>query len=143
MEFLTKEFIYQKSSQEITSLLYEACINNLEEAISNINQKNYMDVNRQLQKVNDLLERLGVGINYEAGIIADQLDALYNYMANRVIEANMKKDAAMLEEVLRICEALASAWNTAMKNNVNQNQSALKKTNAYEQQIRILDRNPY
>ena len=56
-----------------------------------------MEANTKLQKVNDLLERLGAGLNYEAGIIADQLDTLYNYMANQVIEGNLKKDTAILQ----------------------------------------------
>ncbi len=50
---------------------------------------------------------LGAGLNYEAGIISDQLDALYNYMAERVIEGNKKKDIAMIQEVLSIAERLA------------------------------------
>ena len=50
-----------------------------------------MDANKKLQKTNDILHRLGAGLNYEAGIIADQLDTLYNYMADRVIEGNNKE----------------------------------------------------
>ena len=71
---------------------------------------------KKLQKTNDILYRLGAGLNYEAGIIADQLDALYNYMADRVIEGNMKKDITIIQEVLSISERLAGAWNEAMKN---------------------------
>ena len=74
-----------------------------------------------MQKTNDLLYRLGAGLNYEAGIIADQLDALYNYMAERVIEGNRKKDIAIIQEVLSISERLASAWNEAMKNKPSTN----------------------
>ena len=52
--------------------------------IEDINGKNLIDANKKLQKANDILYRLGAGLNYEAGIIADQLDALYNYMAERI-----------------------------------------------------------
>ena len=83
MEFLTDELIYQKNSQEITSLLYEALIDLLNNSIEDIKDKNLIDANKKLQKANDILYRLGAGLNYEAGIIADQLDALYNYMAER------------------------------------------------------------
>ncbi|WP_157049849.1 flagellar export chaperone FliS [Thalassobacillus sp. C254] len=90
MSGLTEEFIHRKSSQEITSLLYEAAIHNINEAIAAIQMKDYMEANRNLQKTNDILYRLGAGLNYEAGIISDQLDALYNYLAEQVIEANLK-----------------------------------------------------
>lgn len=39
MEFLTKEFIYSKSSQEITSLLYEALMDRVREAIDAIEKR--------------------------------------------------------------------------------------------------------
>ncbi|KHF29013.1 Flagellar protein FliS [Anoxybacillus sp. BCO1] len=68
-----------------------------------------------MQKANDILQRLGVGLNYDAGIIAHQLDALYNYMAERLIDANMKKDVAMMQEVLTIAKDIATAWNEALK----------------------------
>lgn len=141
MEFLTEEFIYQKSSQEITSLLYEVMIDQLNGSIEDIKRKNYIDANKKLQKSNDILYRLGAGLNYEAGIIADQLDALYNYQAERLIEANRKKDISIIQEVLAVTEKISSAWNEAIKNKPNQKQLHLRqKANAYEQNVMILDR---
>ncbi|HVH95825.1 MAG TPA: flagellar protein FliS [Bacillus sp. (in: firmicutes)] len=139
--FLTEEFIYQKSSQELTSLLYEVLIDNLNSSMEDIKEKRYIEANKKLQKTNDILHRLGAGLNYEAGIIADQLDTLYNYMADRVIEGNRKKDIAIIQEVLSISERLASAWNEAMKNKPSQKPSHIrKKANAYEQNVMVLER---
>lgn len=141
MDFLTEEFIYQKNSQEITALLYEVMIDQLHGSMEDIEGKNYIDANKKLQKVNDILHRLGAGLNYEAGIIADQLDALYNYMAEQVIEGNKKKDVAIVQEVLTIAERLASAWNEAMKNKPDQKQVQIRrKATAYEQNIMVLER---
>ena len=138
---MTEELVYQKSSQEITSLLYETLMNQLRDAIEDIKGKNLIDANKKLQKANDILYRLGAGLNYEAGIIADQLDALYNYMAERTIEANRKKDPAMIQEVLSIAEKLAEAWSTAMKNKPSTAQNHLRrKANAYEQNVMVLER---
>jgi flagellar secretion chaperone FliS len=143
VEFLTKELIYQKSSQEITSLIYEAIIDTTKAAIDDINEKKYIDANQKLKKVNDLLERLGVGLNYEAGIMADQLDALYNYMADLVIKANVNKDATGLEEVVAILEDLYEAWRAALKNKTisTNKQQLLKKTNAYEKNVMVYENN--
>nr|WP_285865659.1 flagellar export chaperone FliS [Lederbergia lenta] len=127
--------------QKITALLYEVCINHLQDAIQDIEQNQPLEANVKLQKVNDILERLGAGINYEAGIVADQLDTLYNYMANQVILGNLKKDKLILEEVLNICEQLASAWNEAMNTGETQSQRLhQQRTNAYEQNVMVLDR---
>jgi flagellar secretion chaperone FliS len=143
VEFLTKELIYQKSSQEITSLLYEAIIDTTNEAIEDIKAKNYIDVNQKLKKVNDLLERLGVGLNYEAGIMADQLDALYNYMAELVIKSNINKDIEGLKEVIAITEELYGAWRSALKTKItpSNRQQLLKKTNAYEKNVMVYENN--
>ena len=60
-DFLTEEMIYKKTSQEITSLLYEACLMSLEEAIESINKKDFVLANHKIQKANNILQRLGVG----------------------------------------------------------------------------------
>lgn len=142
MDFLTKELIYQMTPQKITALLYEVCIDHLQTAIQSIEANEPIEANEKLQKVNDILERLGVGLNYEAGVIADQLDTLYNYMANQVIIGNLKKDKDILQEVLTICEQLASAWNEAMNmGNMESQRLHHKKTSAYEQNVAVLSRN--
>lgn len=128
--------IYQKSPQELTALLYEKCLMDLEEAIELINSKDYVLANKKLQNANDILQRLGVGLNYEAGIIADQLDVLYNYMADEIVEVNKSKDVVRLEKVINILQSIAASWNEAMKNKPNvKNQSLRQKANAYEQNV--------
>ncbi|MBW8349441.1 flagellar export chaperone FliS [Bacillus sp. IITD106] len=141
MDFLTKELIYQKTPQQLTAFLYEACIGHLKEAIECIETQNYPEANTKLQKVNDIIERLGVGLNYEAGTIANQLDTLYNYMANQVIMGNLKKDIPILQEVLSILEQLASSWNEAMHmENTDGQRELYRKTSAYEKNVMVTSR---
>ncbi|ADC50914.1 flagellar protein FliS [Alkalihalophilus pseudofirmus OF4] len=131
--FLTNEALHQKSSQELTALLYEACLINLEDSLGLIDQKEYVEANAKLQKASDIIHRLGAGINYEAGIIADQLEQVYNYAADKIVEANIKKDKAMIEEVIQIIESIMSSWNEAMKSKKDIQPKMMKqKANAYE-----------
>jgi len=136
-DYLTKEMIYQKSPQELTSLLYESCLISLEEAIENIESKDFVIANQKLQKANDILERLGVGINYEAGIIADQLDMMYNYMASKLIEANLKKDISIVKEVIKILEDISQAWNQSLKKPAKPINPNRMKAMAYEKSILV------
>lgn len=134
MTLITKEALHKKSPQEITALLYEACLNNLEEAKKAIQEKDFILANEKLQKSNDILERLGAGLNYEAGIIADQLDTVYNYMADRLVQANYNKDTNAIDEVITLVKQISSAWHQALKNNKDIQPKAVKqKANAYEQ----------
>lgn len=136
-QILSEELIHKKSPQEITALLYEACIINLEKSITAIHSKNYIDANEHLQKSNDILYRLGGGINYEAGIVADQLEALYDYMANKLIEANLRKDTQLIKEVLHIMEQIAAGWNQALQKKTDDQSGDFKqKSLAYEQNVR-------
>ncbi|MBG9548738.1 flagellar biosynthesis protein FliS [Cytobacillus firmus] len=117
-------------------MLYEACIDNLEGAISALKKKDYFTSNKLLKKSNDILYRLDAGINYEAGIIADQLDALYDYMSEKLIEANIKKDVSAVEEVLKILTELSTSWNEALKNKSSVQPNTIRQKNlAYEKHI--------
>lgn len=127
--------IYQKTPQELTALLYEGIMEKLESAIVFIDEQNYIYANKKLQKANDILHRLGVGLKYEAGPIAEQLDKLYNFMATELIEANLQKDKQKIQGVLKIIGEIAGAWNTAMKAAPNPKQKLNKNVAAYESSI--------
>ncbi|MBU8881176.1 flagellar export chaperone FliS [Bacillus sp. FJAT-29790] len=136
----TESAIHQKSPQEITALLYEACLTNLEEAIEDIANKDLVFANKKLQRANDILFRLGAGLNYEAGIIADQLDMLYNYMADKIVQANLTKDVTIIKEVIQTLEEITTAWNKAMKNkSANLAAGLRQKALAYEKSVLMED----
>lgn len=135
-EVLSEETLFKKSPQELTRLLYRAFIEKLDQAIKLIEQREFIDANRLLQRCNDILYRLGAGINYEAGIIADQLEAVYNYMADKLIEANIKKDIKLIEEVRSLMEMIADAWDVALTKGVDsQGQMVKKRVLAYDQDM--------
>ncbi|MGG1664389.1 flagellar export chaperone FliS [Brevibacillus sp. NRS-1366] len=135
VEVLTEQTVHQKSPQELTNLLYRALIEKLEKSSAAIIQRNYIEANQLLQNCNDILYRLGAGINYEAGIVADQLEAIYNYMAERLIEANLNKTVGPIDEVRSLIKIIDDAWNTALASNANRPDKVVlrKKTSAYDQ----------
>lgn len=136
MEALTKDVIFKKSPQELTALLYEGIIDNLEQAIDLINEKSYVQANAKLQRTNDILHRLGVGLKYEAGPIGQQLDMLYNYMADQIVQANLRKDTSLLREMINLIQPIAQAWNDVLRKKVNVSQSsAVRKVTAYENSV--------
>lgn len=135
MELLTNEVIYKKTPQELTAFLYEGLIVNLEAARDLIAKNQLFEANQKLQKSNDIVERLGIGLKYEAGPIAEQLDNLYNYMAIQIILANRNKDTSLIENVLNIVGPIAQAWNTAMKTKIMNPALSVRKMSAYENNI--------
>lgn len=49
-------------------------------------------------------------LDLRAGEIATNLDALYEYMSNKLLVANLKNDQAALDEVAKLLGELKSAW---------------------------------
>ncbi|WP_139892179.1 flagellar export chaperone FliS [Bacillus sp. D386] len=136
MEFLTEELIVQKSSQELTALLYEGLLTNLYEAIDQIDEPNLFQANKSLQRASDIVHRLGVGLRYEAGPITENLDTLYNFLADELIRVNLTKNTDSISFLIKIVETLSTAWNDAMqlKNNAKAD-SLIKMVSAYENNV--------
>lgn len=109
-----KELMNMKP-QELTALLYQAFLEKLRGSIKALEEGNPLGSNYMLQGCNDILERLGAGINYKAGIIADQLEALYDFCSEKLLEANIKKDKEMMHQILKIMENISQGWFTAME----------------------------
>jgi flagellar protein FliS len=56
-------------------------------------------------------EGLKAGLNLEAGgRLAEDLDALYAYVALRLLAANLRNDEAALDECVRLIGPLRDAW---------------------------------
>ena len=47
--------------------------------------------------------------------ISNNLNALYDFMYRHLIQANFKKDAKMITEVIDLLEDLRNAWAEALK----------------------------
>jgi len=56
-------------------------------------------------------EGLKAGLNMEAGgRLAEDLDALYGYVALRLLAANLRNDESALDECVRLISPLRDAW---------------------------------
>jgi len=115
LKIYDEQEIMEMKPQELTALLYTAFLEKLRGAIKALEEGNLIGVNHLLQSCNDILERLGGGINYKAGIIADQLEALYDFCSRKLMEANVKKDKDIMLQVLKIMENISEAWSIAME----------------------------
>lgn len=111
---------YQQSSvftatpEELTLMLYNGCIKAIRFAGVSIDDKNYEKANYYICKAEAIIRELRntLDMKYE---ISENLYNLYTYFLNRLIEANIKKDKSILEEVLRFVEEIRDTWSQAMK----------------------------
>lgn len=66
---------------------------------------------------------IGEGLNASldksvGGELAQKLSSLYGYMVMRLVDANLKNDATVLDEVARLLAELTEAWDSIRPNNV-------------------------
>jgi flagellar protein FliS len=104
------------SPAKLIELLYSKAISLLKESIPLIDGKDLEKANEKIKRVQDIVSELNLSLNMEKGeAIAQNLRALYNYIYQKLLEANLKKDSKPLHEVLDLMESLNSVWKDAEK----------------------------
>lgn len=111
------------SPRELVLLLYNGGIKYLSLAKSAIEARDYEQAHRHLMRTQDILTELILGLNHEYEI-SKQLEALYTYMKDRLIMANMKKDISMIVEVLALFVEFRDTWKQAIEIVKNQSNVA-------------------
>ncbi len=94
---------------EMLTKLYEAAILNMNLAIRGIGEKNVADTNLALQKTQKIFNYLTVTLDRQYPI-SNNLAALYDFFNRQLIAANIKKDAALIKEIIPMVEELRDAF---------------------------------
>ncbi len=95
-------------------MLYDGAIRFLRVAQDNLNPRTYDVANTNIIKAQDIITELMLSLNMEGGEVAQNLFNLYAYMKKRLLEANMAKDSAVIDEVIKLIEPLKSAWEEVL-----------------------------
>ncbi|MDR1206145.1 MAG: flagellar export chaperone FliS [Peptococcaceae bacterium] len=100
-------------SDKILLMLYDGAVRFCEKAKVAIQDKDVQEANNFIIKVERIVEELRscLDMSYE---ISHNLYSLYDYMYNRLMEANLKKDVAMLDEVSGMLAELRETWGQAV-----------------------------
>ena len=108
---------YQESSISTQSkgrlivMLYDGAIRFLKLAIMEMEKNNYEAKGRYINKALDIINELNVVLDMNTGgEIAGNLRQLYNFMSNRLSEANIKCDTELVRDVIKLLEELNSGW---------------------------------
>jgi len=112
-----KTQVQTASKEQLVVMLYDGAIRFGEQAKSRIDAKDIEGAHNLLVKTQKIVMELLCALNTEeGGEIAGNLVALYKYMYGRLIEANIYKDKARLDEVLGMLRSLRTAWAQAVDN---------------------------
>lgn len=106
--------IMTASPAELTLMLYEGAIKFCNIAISAIENKDVEKAHHNIVKTEKIIDylRMTLDMKYK---VAEDFERVYSYLARRLVEANMSKDQAMLEEVNTHLRAMRDTWKEVMR----------------------------
>lgn len=114
--------ILTASPAELTLMLYEGAIKFCNIAITAIEQKDIEKAHTNIVKTERIIEhfRLTLDTKYE---VAKDFDRVYEYLLHRLLQANIKKDKEILEEVNEHLRSMRDTWKEVMR--INREKSAV------------------
>ena len=100
------------SPHRLVQLMMERVLTKLSLARNCMERELVADKGKHIGDAISLVDGLQASLNHkpDAGL-AGSFDALYDYMKRRLLEANLKNDAAALDEVGGLMQELKSAWD--------------------------------
>lgn len=111
-----KNKVLTASPAELTLMLYEGAIKFCNIAIMAIENKDVEKAHVNIIKAEKIIEEFLRTLDEKYPVYKD-FENVYNYLMRRLQEANMQKDAAILEEVLIHLRGMRDTWKEVMKQN--------------------------
>ncbi|WP_047984510.1 flagellar export chaperone FliS [Ornithinibacillus californiensis] len=94
---------------ELTLMLYNGCIKFIKQAMKDIKENKIEAKNTNIQKAQRIIQELMITLDQEVEI-SNQIMPLYDYMHHRLMEANLKNDITILEEVEGFVVEFRDTW---------------------------------
>ncbi|MGM0380444.1 MAG: flagellar export chaperone FliS [bacterium] len=100
------------SQGQILLMLYDGAIKRMKQARDALENENYQRSHSKLVNVQDIVTELMATLDMEVGgEIAENLHNLYDYVLHNLVQANVKKDPELVDEVIPVMQQLHEAWS--------------------------------
>lgn len=106
--------IMTASSEQLTLMLYDGAIRFLRASITAIEAKDMEKAHDMNMRTQEIVREFRQTLNMDIEL-SENWDKLYEFMEYRLMEGNVKKDKAMLQDVLDLLRDMRDTWAEAMK----------------------------
>jgi len=106
--------IMTASPEELTLMLYNGLVKFIMMAQKAIEDKDIQKAHDSIIRAQRIIEEFQATLDMQYEL-SKGLMMMYDYMHDRLIDANIKKDISILDEVLRYAKDLRDTWAKAMK----------------------------
>lgn len=107
--------INMASKENLLIMLVDATVRCTKIARKAIEDRNIPLAHKELTRVQDIYIELMATLNMDGGDFTKDLYKLYEFVKDKLYEANIKKDVAIIDEVMPIIEEIRNMWHEASK----------------------------
>lgn len=105
--------IMTASPQELTLMLYDGAIKFCNIAIAAVDSKDVPKAHANIVKVERIIDYLRQTLDMRYPVAQD-FENIYVYLSQRLVEANIRKDKTILEEINTHLHSVRDTWKEAM-----------------------------
>ncbi len=96
----------------LVAMLYDKAVLSLKAAVQAIHKDEIEARWKNSHRAREIINHLFMTLDLEkGGEIASNLEALYTYMLQRLLDVDVKNDARAAEEVIELLEPLRASWS--------------------------------
>lgn len=108
----TQAQVFEASPHRLIQMLMEGGLSRLAQARGALERGQVALKGELIGKAIGIIGGLREGLDLQqGGELAANLDGLYDYMVNRLVEANLKNDGALLDEVAELLRNIKTGWD--------------------------------
>ena len=97
--------------RQLILMLYDGALRFMQRATAKIEANDIEGAHNYLIRARDIVSELLATLKPEkSGEIGENLKQLYTYLFNRLVEANLTKDVAIVQEVAQLMGTLREGW---------------------------------
>ncbi len=105
--------VQDATPHKLVMMLLNGALDRLASAKGHIQRKNFAEKSRFINSALGIIGGLRESLDRtKGGELANNLASLYEYMEDRLFEANLKNDAAPVDEVVKLLTDIREAWDT-------------------------------
>ena len=109
-----KNKIMTATPAELTLMLYEGCVKFINIAKMGVEENNIEKAHVNIRKAERIIEEFQATLDYKYPV-AEDFNRIYVYVKRRLHDANIEKNAEILEECANHMRSMRDTWREVMK----------------------------
>jgi flagellar protein FliS len=106
--------ILTASPAKLVLIMYDGIIKFCNIAINAIENKNIEESNNNIIKAQKIITELRCSLDFNYPV-ANDFENVYKYVNDKLVQANIKKDKEILEEVIKHIKTMKETWKEVME----------------------------